>query len=83
MRGPYQNGLISLRSSNYEKRIQKMSNLTKEITKTGGINRRLSARNNSSVKSSNRYDAVEEELTTDSIIVAGFLLCLAWVTVIS
>jgi hypothetical protein len=58
-----------------------MSNLTNEIKKTGGITRRLSARNNSSVKSSNRYDAVEQKSVTDSIIVAGYLIGLASVTV--
>ena len=58
-----------------------MSNLTNEIKKTGGIIRRLSARNNSSVKSSNRYDAVEQNSITASIIVAGNLPGLASVTV--
>ena len=58
-----------------------MSNLTNEIKKAGGITRRFSARNNSSVKSSNRYDAVEQNSITASIMVAGYLLGLASATV--
>jgi hypothetical protein len=58
-----------------------MSNLTNEITRTGGITRRLSARNNSGVKSSKRYYADEQQSMTGSIIVAGYLLGLATTTV--
>jgi hypothetical protein len=72
---------ICLIRSICEKRLQKMSNLTNEITKAGGITRRFSARNNSSVKSSNRNDAVEQKTITDSIMVAGYLLDLASATV--
>ena len=58
-----------------------MSNLTNEIKKAGGITRRFFARNNSSVKSSTRYDAVEQNSITASIMVAGYLLGLASATV--
>jgi len=60
-----------------------MRNLTNENRKTGGLTRRLSARNNSCVKTTIRIDAIEQESITGSIIVAGYLLVLASVTVMA